>query len=110
MQLASDDAAKPLPTQRPPEFPRAGVEFVPESTLEFLPIARWSNQWRCSQGRSHSQADDRANVNKIRPWRCLIIDRCTACTKLNAPFRFVFNTTSQSSGDMAMLSMSRVTP
>jgi hypothetical protein len=27
----------------------------------------------------------------MRPLRCLIIERCTACTKLNAPFRFVFD-------------------
>jgi len=39
-----------------------------------------------------------------------IIERCTACTKLNAPFRFVFSTTSQSSEVMRMLSMSRVMP
>ncbi len=46
----------------------------------------------------------------IRPLRCFIICLVTALVPLNAPFKFVLITTSQSSSDMRIIKPSFVTP
>ena len=46
----------------------------------------------------------------IRPLRCFSIGRSTAWMKLNAPFKFVSTTTSQSASLIRIESPSRVSP